>query len=105
MIKKLEKVFAKLAYDRTEEIHHNLNAKNTKYASLSEKSIDLFYEIQNMLPDGSQHLIYDYKNTMSYLHGLSESCIYHQGLKDGIKLCQLLNFHNHRKKHKRHLLW
>lgn len=90
MIKNFEDIFHLMICERVEEIEVDLFSNSNELIKFDNELDHLMVEIKNLLVEDKKQLMGDLECKIGDLINILERMIYKQGLKDGVKLRQIM---------------
>lgn len=90
MLKKFNRYFKDLIYDRTEEISQKILFNNKRYRELSSEIIEVQQTLIDNLPPRLQPLVNRYDEAEAEQDSIAMTAMYRQGFMDGVKSTKLI---------------
>lgn len=91
MRKKFNRYIVNCINKRTVEIVNDVAANNREFKELTQKIIPILNSFKDALPSEYRKLIEELEGIRDKRKLLTYKALYRQGLKDGIKLCNMLH--------------
>lgn len=90
MLMPMEKTFRSMVYERLEDIGSNIVIQDEEYKKRGNESSELYTQLKQILPEEYRNLLFELDCAYNALASIAEVLVYEQGVKDGMKLKDML---------------